>query len=358
MGKNSLYTLPEAWEAITKVKSEYNRKKLEEIYHMAAWFIPMYQDKPVQVLLTPHFAQHYLPILRKIISQGAGKKFLLSFSANPWVGVTKSIQWFIWMPTRIGSKAAMNLLQSYITELEKQAIVPHPKVFCSIMTQTDFPSPGVSVTNDTDNGNGGDDDQDNAEPMVPELPPSDTDAEPVVPELPPSDDNDPPAGSLNLFVTNEENDLQNETAMTSGVACGQDSDGFNSSSGSVEDMILARALELSQLDDTTDPGVHSPTAQASPMKLSTPARPTKLTKGSRKSDLKDSGINFTTAGILEASRRERNASRDQSEDIHPDFTLVEIEETAAEYDLTNDDDVFEENEVPEEESWEELPDLE
>ena len=329
MGKNSMYTLPEAWEAITKVKSDFNRKKLEEIYHMVSVFIPLYQNKPIKVLLTPHFAQHYLPILRKIIGQSAGKKLLLSFSANPWVGVTKSIQWFIWMPTRVGSKAAMSLLQSYVVELEKQAIVPAPKVMCSVKTQTDFPSPpnkqdGDDNTDDKNDGKHGDKNTDKNTPP----------------------DFVPDATSTTMEHQNDDIISPNDSAMTSGVACGQDTYGFDISDGSGEDMILARALELSKLDDTQDsnPSEGSPIAQASPMQLSTPARPSKLTKGSRKTCLKDSGINFSAAGILEESRRARN-SRQQSDNIQPEVDLVDID------DINIVDDVFDE-------SWEEIPDLE
>ena len=306
MGRNAHYTLEEAWDAITKVKSDFNRQKLIEIYNMVANFIPKYQHKPITELLTPFFAQDYLPILRKIIVQSAGKKLLLSFTANPWVGVTKSVTWMIWLPTRVGSKAAMTILHGYVAELEKQAIVPAPLVRCSIAVQTDF--------------------DDNKTPEI--------------------------VNNSLLVQVNDENSTNisenqlNETAMTSGIACGTEHDGFSYSDGEYEDMILARALELSQMDisdaENHDTKVKTPNAIRS---MSTPAGPRKI-KGSRRASLRDSGINFVETNILEESRRQR-MSRQTSENIQNE-TVIAMQD---ELQIIEQDDVFET-------SWEELPDLE
>ena len=310
MGRNAHYTLEEAWDAISKVKSDFNRQKLIELYNMVAIFVPKYQNKPVAELLTPFFAQDYLPILRKIIGQSAGKKLLLSFTANPWVGVTRCVTWMIWMPTRVGSKAAMTILKSYVAELEKQAIVPAPMIRCSIAIQTD------PVIDDKVTGN--------------------TITTVLVPE------------TNNETKDQTENQL-NDTAMTSGVACGLDSDGFTVSDGECEDMILARALELSQLE-ISEAEKSAEIQNKTPKdirRMSTPAGPRKI-KGSRRESLRDSGINFVEANILEESRRQR-LSRQKSDNIQPDETVVAAQDELQI--IEHDDDVFET-------SWEEIPDLE
>ena len=102
----------------------------------------------------------------------------------------------------------MTILKSYVAELEKQAIVPAPLVRCSIAVQTDFDAD--KVPNAT------------TESLLVQV--------------------------QNEETTNEHDNQLNETAMTSGIACGTDQDGFDDSDGEYEDLILARALELSQMD--------------------------------------------------------------------------------------------------------------
>ena len=117
-----------AWTEITKVKSTYNQQKLIELYQMAAPFIEKYQEADVKVLSTKEFAIDYLPILRMILKQSAGKKFLLSFVANPWCGITRSICWLIWLPTKVGSHAAMTVLRSYETNWSNKHVVQQLKM--------------------------------------------------------------------------------------------------------------------------------------------------------------------------------------------------------------------------------------
>ena len=325
MSRNSHFTLEETWNAIAKVKSQHNRQKLEEIYLLVSNFVPKYQDKPVSVLLTPFFAQDYLPILRKIISQSAGKKLLISFTANPWVGVTKSIQWMFWLPTRIGSKAAMSILHTYVAELEKQAIVPVPRIQCSVAVQTD------------DIG-------------LPAL---------LAPSTGDQNENEKPSDS-NTF---------DDSAITSGVGCNTstidtsvvDQDGFWVSDGEDEELIIAAALENSRLsnnDSHENPDKQSP--KVKPLSLSTPARPRKLTKGSRRSNLKDSGINLEREGLLEESRNVPKTSEAAS--------VINEEDLAS---IIYEDEVFDWVEIPEVEnnepeegdedegdSFDEIPELE
>ena len=302
MSRNCHFTLAEAYEAITKVKSDFNRQKLLEIHHMAEWFIPMYQDKPISVLTSHHFAQHYLPILRKIISQSAGKKYLLSYQANPWIGITKSIQWVIWLPTRVGTRAALTLLKAYVVELEKQAIVPMPRIMCSVQVQTD--------------------------PISPALP------QPV---------NDEKKGDQSIHD-------MNDTGMTSGIGCNTCNDDFSSSDDEYA-KIAAAAQNVSKLSISSEKSENprSPTV-TTPIALSTPAGPRKLTKGSRKGTLKDSGINFNTTNALEESRKPSISER-QSEDI---AATIDATMTDEEWDtlMQHDDEVFEAID------YDDIPDLE
>ena len=120
MCHNSIFTCEEAWSVIQRVKNDYNRTRLMEIYALCQDFIPKYSNCSIQTLESEQFIKDYLPILKKMKSQSAGKKLLLSFCGNPYIGITKSIVWYYWLPTKIGSKSAMKLLDVYIDELEAQ----------------------------------------------------------------------------------------------------------------------------------------------------------------------------------------------------------------------------------------------
>ena len=354
MGKNGHYTLESAWEEICKVKHTYNREKLIEIYHLVSPFINKYQDASLVDLTTSQFANDYLPILKKIVKQSAGKKLMLSFVGNPYVGITKSVNWIIWLPTRIGSQAAMSLLRSYIEELEAQTSQTNRHV----STQTNFTEIGDAIPDEN--------------PVL------------VPPNGQIEDKNDSvlvsTASTSPVLVPNDKNDLvpsiQNESSVTSGVGCDPcdvtGDDGFSASDGEMDE-IMAECLNNSKVADETPekPQLNStfPTATptASAPDASAPSRPSgprKLTKGSRRKSFRDSGINLTTAGAWEDSRRAAAAQED------PDLCIIEKEDIKeielSELEISqfeNGDDVFDENDENEAEedssdSFIEIPDLE
>ena len=326
MNKNGHYTLESAWEEISKVKSKYNQQKLIELYQMSEPFIRKYQDVDVSVLSTPEFAVDYLPILKLILKQSAGKKFMLNFCSNPWVGITKSICWYIWMPTKVGSQAAMTVLRSYVDELELQA---HGQKQSDKQTQTD--DDFVLVDNHSSNLLVQNECDPDSAPKSKNL---------VAPTIP------SPAAE------NDQNHIQNETAMTSGVGCNTTTDGFSDSDGSTDE-IMAEFLEKSRIQNDTpsQPMLNSTFPTKTPKR---PSGPRKLTKGSRRQSLKDSGVNLTSTGAWEDSRKvqvqespEELLVRDEIEEI--DLTELEISNFE-----NGDDDVFNDSG----ESFVEIPNLE
>ena len=294
MGKNAHYTVESAWTEISKVKSTYNQQKLIELYHMAVPFIEKYDNSPVTVLSTREFAVDYLPILRLILKQSAGKKFLLSFIANPWTGITRSLSWMIWLPTKVGSHAAMTVLRSYEAELELQARGP---IMNHIATQTDFDDPKLLVPDQSKSVD---------HSSIPDL-------------VPIMDQSDSKTKSITL----------DDTAATSGVAC--NTDNFSSSDGETDE-IMAQFLEQSLNQETPDkPVLNStiPMMTPSATKARRPSGPRKLTKGSRRQSLKDSGVNLTSMGAWEDSRKARTVNMEPAENI-----LVDHEDEIEEIDLT------------------------
>ena len=130
---------------------------------------------------------------------------------------------------------------------------------------------------------------------------------------------------------------------TSGVGC--NTDGFDTSDGEDEE-IMAQFLEQSLSKSTPDkPNLNSTHPMATP-KMSTerrPSGPRKLTKGSRRSSLKDSGLNLIN---------EWEDSRRMAQEIQPAENIIHetIAEEIEEIDLTEmeisqfeagDNDVFE-----------------
>ena len=318
MNKNSHYTLESAWEEISKVKSKYNQQKLIELYHMSVPFIQKYQDVSVSVLSTPEFAIDYLPILRLILKQSAGKKFMLNFCSNPWVGITKSVCWYIWLPTKVGSQAAMTVLRSYMDELELQALgqlkADKASQTDQVLVSNEIPLQPILVQNDQAATNV---DQ-SVELLVPIIPDSKTTAD----------------------VDND----QNDTAATSGVGCNTTNDGFSDSDGSTDE-IMAEFLEQSriQTDTPCQPMLNSTVPLKTP-KTSGQRRlsaPRKLTKGSRRQSLKDSGVNLTSTGAWEDSRKVQ-IPEDPADVLVTAEEIEEIELT--ELEISNfengDDDVF------------------
>ena len=331
MNKNSHYTLESAWEEISKVKSKYNQQKLIELYQMSEPFIRKYQDVDVSVLSTPEFAVDYLPILKLILKQSAGKKFMLNFCSNPWVGITKSLCWYIWMPTKVGSQAAMTVLRSYVDELELQA---RGQIQADKQTQTDDDfvlvndhSSKLLVQNEC------------------EIDQASESKKLLVPII-----SSPPE--------NGQNETSNDTAMTSGVGCNTTNDGFSDSDGSTDE-IMAEFLEKSRIQNDTpsQPMLNStfPTKTPISNRQKRMSGPRKLTKGSRRHSLKDSGVNLTSTGAWEDSRKTQ--VQETPEDIlvlHDEIEEIELTELEISNFENGEDDVFNDSG----ESFVEIPELE
>ena len=359
MGRNSHYSLESAWEEITKVKSKYNRDKLIAIYQKAAPFVQKYQDTDIKALSTPEFARDYLPILRLIVTQSAGKKFLLTYTANPYIGITKSISWMIWMPTRVGSRAAMTILNSYIEELEQQA---NGGTIHHASSQADSGVNNENVDDENvDDENVDDKNVDNGAILV-STSSSIPDLVPVPPE---------PILLVPTCPENEESGLalttNNDSALTSGVGC-DPNDEWSASDGEIDE-IMAACIEKSKIaeDTPTQPLLNSTLPAATPQtsgpeQVGPPERssgPRRLTKGSRRKSFRDSGINLASVGAWEENSRKDKPSTVAEECIAPEdetppeiINLTDMEISRFE---NGDDDVFEGDSS---DSFIEIPDLE
>ena len=326
MARNGHFSLESAWGEIANVKSPYNQQKLIEIYRKAAPFITKYQGADIKTLTTKEFAIDYLPLLKLIVKQSAGKKLLVSYTANPWIGVTKSVNWFMWLPTKVGSQAAMMILKSYVEELEQQAAGKHQDA----STQTDdlsseslpdlVPVPTDVIQDDeTKNDVINDEMTNNGQILVPEpeipsvsIPEPDAVTVPVDDPVPvdavidsvlvsqPNESDSAVIDQSNLVSTDN-----NVTNTTSGVGCGPENE-WTSSDGEIEE-VMAQFVHRPKIADETPhkPQLNSTLPTVTPSQDTTrrPSGPRKLTKGSRRPSLKDSGVNLTTCGAWEDSRK-------------------------------------------------------
>ena len=310
MCKNSLFTAEEAYGQIVKVPNTYNRQKLMEIWNLAAEFVQKYDNCHVKVLLSQPFAVDYIPVLRLIIQQSAGKKLILSMVGNPYTGITKNLKWMFWMPTRIGGKSSFSLLQGYLEELEIQA-----------------------------RGGTHDLSVDSAVSVL-----------------------------ASISEVQDDDEEKNDTADkilndTSGV--GVNTDGFDESSSDElenEMMVIAEQMRTSKIEETTPvkPSMNStqPIVENTPKSdlsqsepdpnQNAPSKPRKLTKGSRKGSFRPDGINLNSSGAWEVVR-DQTPSNDASV-LDPNDWSHE----ALYIDDLCDDSVFEAMD----ESFEEIPSLE
>ena len=339
MCHNAIFSSDEVWSVIQRVKNDYNRQKLTEIWSLCQDFVPKYTGCPIEKLQTVEFMEEYLPLLKKIKSQSAGKKLLISYCGNPYIGITKSTIWMYWMPTKVGSKAAMKLLDSYIEELEDK--IKQQKDGAPITTIIKSPTSNqltkiVETPSDT-NDSGLVNDQSSIQSEI---------------------------CDQNSFHNHSILETESELNLTTGIAT--QADGFSSSDGEMEEAIINRAHEVSllQLDDDKEiefrPSLNS-TAPLTPCSTSQPItsdappknrKQTKSLKGTRKS-FRGKGLNLSASGAFESMRDAGKAVTDTP-------SVTDIPDFREFFDQENDD-VFE---ALSDQSWEEIksdseiPDLE
>ena len=325
MCHNAIFSPEEAWTVISKVKNDYNRSKLIELWQMCQDFVPKYNHCHVSQLLTKDFAVDFLPILKKMQNQSAGKKLLLSYTGNPYLGITRSIMFYYWMPTKVGSKAAMKVLDVYVEELEKQisvtnidvAVQTSVELVTNFKSSTSLPAPTIDLVQDS---------------------------------------------GLVTSVTNMTMD-ENELNVTNGI--GIQTDGFSESDGEIEEAIAGCAHEvnfensLMKLDisdiapeaefrpnlNSTAPMTPSLLTEAKSIKA---PRKSRLTKGSR--SLKDSGLNLSVSGAWETARNALRATKSASVIDKNDIMDVTLDHDFVSID---NDDVFVTD--PHDQSWEQIP---
>ena len=326
MCSNAIFSSEEAWSVIQRVKNDYNRQKLTEIWSLCQDFVPKYTGCSIDNLQSTEFMEDYLPLLKKMKSQSAGKKLLLSYVGNPYVGITKSTIWMYWMPTKVGSKAAMKLLDSYIDELEDK--IKQHKDKTTKITIIKSPTSNqwakltkiIEMPNDT-NDSGLVNDQNSSQEIG-------TDQDSI----------------HNHSIMDTESELN----LTTGI--GTQADGFSSSDGEIEQAIINRAHEVSLLhmDEEIDfrPSLNS----TAPITPSSTTKPSNNAPGKRRQSMKGTrrsfrgqGLNLSTSGAFESMREAGKAvaATPSVTDI-PDFVF-------ADPDL---DDVFE---ALSDQSWEEIP---
>ena len=231
-----------------------------------------------------------------------------------------------WMPTKVGSKAAMKLLDSYIEELEdkikQQQNIPKPKL-------TAIKSPTSNLTKlgkiveiaDATNDSGLVNDQSSAQEI---------------------------GVDQDSIHNHSIMDTESELNLTNGV--GTQADGFSSSDGEMEQAITNRAHEVSllHLDDEIDfrPSLNS----TAPLTPSTTSKPSTGAPGKRRQSMKGTrrsfrgqGLNLSTSGAFESMREAGKAVADtpSATDI-PDFVFADPDH----------DNVFE---TLSDQSWEEIP---
>ena len=326
MCHNAVFSPEEAWTVISKVKNDYNRAKLIDLWQMCQDFVPKYNNCHISKLLTKSFAMDFLPIVKKMQAQTAGKKLLLSFTGNPYLGITRSIMFYYWMPTKVGSKAAMKVLDIYVEELEAQI---KSVTNIDVTVQTDQ----QSVTNFKSS---------TSNPIQP--------ADLVQDSGLITDVTDTSGDKIDLNVT---------------AGIGLQTDGFSESDGEIEEAIAGCAheidfelsllkLDVSDLSAETDfrPNLNS-TAPVTPAKVecaTTIKAPKKrrLTKGSR--SLKDSGLNLSVSGAWETARDAAQQTKSSSVIDEPSIPdLAGFEDFVS----VEDDDVFVDENC--DQSWEQIP---
>ena len=131
--KASLHSLSEVMAQIETVKVPYNKKKLLEIYNLIVPFYTKYQHMASGELFSPEFCRDLHPIMVLQSQQTAGRKLFLTYSGDPYCGLTRYVYWYFAMPTNIET-GTLRLMKSYCDDLKYHFENPpkHKSTQCSI----------------------------------------------------------------------------------------------------------------------------------------------------------------------------------------------------------------------------------
>ena len=77
-----------------------------------------FDGQPIAVYDSDNFIRKSIPVLEAMASQKTGKKLFLGVVSNALVGVTNSMSFFWWTPTRLMSKKDLNMMSAHVDKLK------------------------------------------------------------------------------------------------------------------------------------------------------------------------------------------------------------------------------------------------
>ena len=107
-------------QSISKVKHPWTKAKLTEIFELTLPLVEEYDGQGFAAYDSDDFARKCIPILEAMITQKTGKKLFLGLISNALVGITNTMSFFWWTPTRLMGKKDLQLMSNHLEQLKER----------------------------------------------------------------------------------------------------------------------------------------------------------------------------------------------------------------------------------------------
>ena len=145
-------------KSIASAKHPWVREKLTTIFELSLDLVEEYEGQAFVVYHSDEFARKSLPVLEAMCNQKTGKKLFIGIVSNALVGITNTMSFYWWTPTRLMSKNDLQYMAQHVVQLKNRLAKSHVDAVPAIMSDK------AIGTNDID------DDTDNSVVVIEELP--------------------------------------------------------------------------------------------------------------------------------------------------------------------------------------------
>ena len=105
-------------KSINATKHLWVKAKLQEIFQLSLPLVEEFEGQDFSVYQSDHFARKSLPVLEAMCKQKTGKKIFIGVVSNALVGITNTMSFFWWTPTRLMSKNDLQYMTRHVENLK------------------------------------------------------------------------------------------------------------------------------------------------------------------------------------------------------------------------------------------------
>ena len=112
-------------KSIASTKHPWVKEKLTQIFELSLDLVEEYEGQAFVVYHSDEFARKSLPVLEAMCNQKTGKKLFIGIVSNALIGITNTMSFYWWTPTRLMSRNDLQHMAQHVVQLKNRLAKNH-----------------------------------------------------------------------------------------------------------------------------------------------------------------------------------------------------------------------------------------